>query len=195
MAEANVKGDAGRTPAEQRQAGEQLNEEVRSDSQDYDQSRLEEVKAANESEDLGNGFTRVGGVVRAGTSSSAVTQFPGAEQRDLGDTPEGEFLRGVVERRDQESGPSVGWTAQSANAYNGVEDGDPSTLPGQTFSVEELPDPEVVKAAGLPYAIPANLVLEGNVTDNISSAQERAGTQTRGDGQAKRGKSKASSSK
>lgn len=185
MAEANPsKGDSGRTAPEQRKVADEVATQEREDAQSYDESRREEVKRANESKELGKtGFVSVGGVIKAGTANTAATHFPGAERRGLDDsTPDGAFLKAYAEKRDSDE-PQVGWTVQSSGAY---ADEDASSLPGQTYSLDELPDADVLAAAGVAYTIPANLVVDGNVTDNISSAQERAGTQktSRGDGSA-----------
>lgn len=173
MAEANPsKGDSGRTATEQRNVGEQVAQQDREDREAYDKARAEEVKV--ESKDLGNGFVNVGGVIKAGTANTAATHFPGAERRGLDEnSPDGAFLKAYAEANANDE-PVAGWTAQSGRSY---VDTDASSLPGQTYSVDELPDADVLAAAGVAYTIPAALVVDGNVTDNISSAQERAGTQ------------------
>ena len=72
---------------------------------------------------------------------------------------------------------SVGTTAQSENGIGASADG----LPGQVFGVDQLPDPDVARAYGLPsVALPEHLIvddadthIQGKGPDDIANAALR----------------------
>lgn len=146
--------------------------------EDYDADRAKRAEASQESEQLGDSRELQGGVVKTGTSPTLLeTQFPGAELRGLADSStnggvaaraaKGLSTEGVVAEADGS------WTAQSAQPF--VES-NAADVPGQTFVVDELPDPLVVNASNLPtHTIPAGLVVDAVRTDNLNTSQERGG--------------------
>lgn len=149
-------------------------------AEQYDKATDERL-AAQEDTEIGEGVKLVGaGAVVVGDGQLGQTSmFVGKNTDD-----DAEFVRGVkgLDRAfvgagtDTENGPreatsSGAWTAQSARAY--VEE-NALDVPGQTFTVDELPDPRVVSASTLPsFQIPGTLVVEEGVTDTLNTGQER----------------------
>jgi hypothetical protein len=146
---------------------------------EYDAAREQRAKELeNASEQLGDSRELRPGAVVSGTAplTSVETLYPGAELRGLAD----DAVSGGVAARAAK-GLDTGdittedgsWTAQSALPYvsSNAED-----VPGQTFTVDELPDPRVVDASILPsHTIPADLVVDAVKTDNLNTSQERGG--------------------
>lgn len=148
---------------------------------EYDENRAKaaEDRANDDGKSLGDGRVEVGGAVVTGSGSPLGTEtlFPGAKDRFDGvedATQGGQAVRASkgLDTDDVTVEDST-WTAQSAHPYVSANAGD---VPGQTFTPDELPDPEVVDASPLPaHAIPANLVVDSARTDDISPSQERGG--------------------
>ena len=149
-------------------------------AQEYDKARDERVAAANETDEIGEGRTFVGngGAVQTGTGQLGQTsQYVG--KGDLSDLDYVLQAKGLDEApgavgdgpREADGDPS--WTAQSARAFVDPAGQD---IPGQTFTLDELPDPAVVSDSILPaHAIPAALVVDAQVTDSLNASQERGG--------------------
>lgn len=142
---------------------------------EYDKARQDRLGTV-ESKELGDNRKVEAGVVVTGADVLGTqTLYPGAVDRF--DAAEEATNGGVALRAskglatDDVTVEDRGWTAQSAGGY--VAD-NAENVPGQTFTVDELPDPRVMAVSGLPaHAIPAGLVVDSAVTDSISPAQER----------------------
>jgi hypothetical protein len=149
--------------------------------EEYDKNRAQAAEdRANSSESLGEGRSKNVGAVITGDPLNGVrgteTTFPGAAQRGLAD--DGTSASGGVIARAAK-GLDTGdvtvddttWTAQSASGY---VPSNAQNVPGQTYSLDELPDPAVVAASGLPaHQIAEGLVVDAVRTDDINSSQER----------------------
>lgn len=136
---------------------------------EYDKSRAERVEAQGDGEKLGDDRVVQNGVVVTGAEVLGTqTLYPGAE--DV--AAPGVALRASKGLDTEDvTVEDTTWTAQSAQPYvaSNAED-----VPGQTFTVDELPDPRVMAASGLPaHTIPAPLVVDAAVTDSIHPGQER----------------------
>lgn len=144
---------------------------------EYDKNRLAAAEK-DDSKELGENRKLQAGVVVTGTEVQGTrTLLPGAVDRF--DGVEQATDAGVAYRAskglstDDVTAEDTTWTAQSALPYvsSNAED-----VPGQTFRVDELPDPRVMAASGLPaHAIPASLVVDDAITDSLNTSQERGG--------------------
>lgn len=146
---------------------------------EYDANREQRAKElAEASEELGESRELRPGAVVSGTAPVASTEtlYPGAALRSLADD---ERSGGVAARaaKGLDTGDITtedgSWTAQSAQPFvsSNAED-----VPGQTFTVDELPDPRVVDASILPsHTIPSALVVDAVKTDNLNTSQEAGG--------------------
>lgn len=160
------------------QANADVTEEGIKLGEEYDRGRQERTDAlANDSKELEeNRSLRTGTVVTGAPVTGTVTLFPGAAQRGLAEdaTSGGVTARAAkgLDTGDVTADDST-WTAQSAQAY--VAD-NAADVPGQTFTVDQLPDPAVVAVSGLPeHTIPEGLVVGDVVTDDINPTQEAGG--------------------
>ena len=147
--------------------------------EEYDENRRQAAEdRANDVEEIEEGReVQQGAVVATGTAPVLLkTQFPGAAKRGLAD----DIDSGGIAARAAKGLPTDGvvtddttWTAQSAVSY---VSGNAEDVPGQTFTVDELPDPAVVNASGLgAHTIPATLVVDAVRTDNLNTSQEAGG--------------------
>lgn len=145
---------------------------------EYDKARLARVQELdNATEEDGEGRAVQPGAVVTGTNARGdlVTQFPGAAERGLASSvDDGDAAARAAKGLDTENiaQEDSTWTAQSAVGYVGGPEG----VPGQTYTLEQLPDPNVVNGSGLPaHTIPADLVVDAVVTDDINASQEAGG--------------------
>ena len=145
---------------------------------EYDKAREQRVEDdAKASKKLGENRSLQGGVVVTGTEVLGTQSlFPGADRiKGVDKVDQGGAALRASKGLDTGGvhGDDTTWTAQSAKAY--VAD-NAADVPGQTFRLDELPDPRVVAASSLPaHTIPADLVVDKKVTDNLNTSQERGG--------------------
>jgi len=136
--------------------------------EEYDRARAERVEA-DDTEKLDDDRVIKGGVVVTGAEVlGTTTLYPGAEKVS---EPGAAVREAKGLPTDDVTLEDTTWTAQSAKPYvaSNAED-----VPGQTFTVDELPDPRVMAASGLPaHTIPAALVVDAAPTDSIHPGQER----------------------
>jgi len=160
------------------QANADVTEEGLRIGEEYDKNRKQaEDDRESDVEEIEDGRVVQGTGVVTGTAPTMLkTQYPGAALRGLADDADG---GGVAVRAakglptDDVVTEDTTWTAQSATAY---VSSNAENVPGQTFSVDELPDPAVVNASALPsHVIPAELVVDAVKTDNLNTSQEAGG--------------------
>ena len=150
-------------------------------AKEYDKSTEERLQALEDDvEELDEGVQRRQGSIlvdsRGDLGVGVNTTYPGISAR-LGTTDAAVAVRRAKEL--PETGivaeASNSWTAQSAAGFT---PSNATQVPGQTFTSEELPDPNSVANSNLPaFAIPAGLVVDPHSSrplkeDSLNGSQE-----------------------